>query len=315
VSRRPSPGFPDGRRFAFTILDDTDDSTVANAKPVYDLLYELGFRTTKTVWMEPCPEGSRLFFAAETMADPAYRAWVHEVAERGFELAWHGATMESSRRDRTERALAAFEREFGRAPRVHANHGQNRENLYWGARRYHHPLWRTVARIGYAFGGPVFEGENPASPYYWGDLGRRSVRYVRNLTFTELNLLAADPDTPYRLPDTPEVAYWFSTADAPDATAFRRLVTRARLDRLRDEGGVCILSTHLGKGYATGGRVDPDVAATLRHLAAQPGWFVPVSEVLDHLLAHGGGGVPSRAALFRLETAHVVGRLRERWRE
>ena len=42
--------FPEGRKFAFTILDDTDDATVENVRPVYDLLTELGFRTTKTVW-------------------------------------------------------------------------------------------------------------------------------------------------------------------------------------------------------------------------------------------------------------------------
>ena len=49
--------FPQGKRFAFTIVDDTDVATVANVKPLYDLLHELGFRTTKTVWPLGCPEG------------------------------------------------------------------------------------------------------------------------------------------------------------------------------------------------------------------------------------------------------------------
>ena len=313
MSRRLA--FPDGKTFAFTMLDDTDDATVANARPVYDLLYSLGFRTTKTVWMADCPEGSRIFFAAETMADPHYRDWVRELHARGFEVAWHSATMESSPRERTEEALEAFYHEFGRYPAVHCNHGQNRENLYWGSNRYRHALWRFLARVASSPRGPVYDGDDERSPYFWGDLCRRHIRFVRNLTFAELDVRANDPHTPYRLPDTPWVSYWFSTADAPDVAAFRRLVTRRHIDRLRNAGGVCILSTHFGKGFANGGRVDPDVEAVLRYLADQPGWFAPVSAVLEHLLAHGGGTTPSRGDLFRLEARHVLGRLRERWRE
>jgi hypothetical protein len=43
--------WPNGKSFAFTIVDDTDEATVNNVKPIYDLLYELGFKTTKTVWL------------------------------------------------------------------------------------------------------------------------------------------------------------------------------------------------------------------------------------------------------------------------
>ena len=53
--------FPNGARFAFTILDDTDDSTLENVKPVYDRLRAYGFRTTKTAWPFKSPETSRLF--------------------------------------------------------------------------------------------------------------------------------------------------------------------------------------------------------------------------------------------------------------
>ena len=47
--------FPGDARFAFTILDDTDDSTLENVKPVYDCLRSHGLRTTKTVWPVDCP--------------------------------------------------------------------------------------------------------------------------------------------------------------------------------------------------------------------------------------------------------------------
>ena len=62
-------------------------------------------RTTKTVWPLDCPEGSRNFFAAETLQDKKYLSFVHELADAGFEMASHGATMESSRRERTLEGL------------------------------------------------------------------------------------------------------------------------------------------------------------------------------------------------------------------
>ena len=97
--------FPNNKRFAFSILDDTDDATLRNVKPVYDALREHGLRTTKTVWPLDCPEGSRIFFAAETLQNKPYLDYVHELADDGFEVAFHGATMEPSRRERTIRAL------------------------------------------------------------------------------------------------------------------------------------------------------------------------------------------------------------------
>ena len=138
--------FPGGRRFAFTIMDDTDVATLANVGPVYRLLDELGFRTTKTVWPVACPEGSPNFSTSETLEDAAYLDFVLGLKSRGFEIAYHGATMESSTRDRTERALARFRELFGGPPRVYANHALNRENLYWGAERLDDPVLRALVR-------------------------------------------------------------------------------------------------------------------------------------------------------------------------
>jgi hypothetical protein len=43
--------WPDGKSFAFTVFDDPDRDVMHNTKPVYDFLRNLGFRTTKGVWM------------------------------------------------------------------------------------------------------------------------------------------------------------------------------------------------------------------------------------------------------------------------
>src|SRR5687768_18315262 len=99
------PRFPGGRRFAFTVIDDTDVATVENIRPVYRLLERLGMRTTKTVWPLSCPEGSRDFGDSETLDDPEYSEFVVDLARRGFEIASHGAKMESSTRERTLRGF------------------------------------------------------------------------------------------------------------------------------------------------------------------------------------------------------------------
>jgi hypothetical protein len=280
-----TPSWPGGRAFAFSILDDTDVATVENAAPVYRLLEELGMRTTKTVWPLACPEGSRNFSLSETLEDPGYRAWVDGLRERGFEITWHGATMESSTRARTLEGMERFRDAFGAYPRIHANHAFNRENLYWGTGRVDQPLLKALVQHALPTPEGFYQGHVEGSPFWWGDLCRERVEYVRNLTFDEPNLLRVNPSMPYHDPARPWVRWWFSCSDAEDAGEFNRLLRPEQQDRLEAEGGCCIVATHLGKGFATGGEVNRLVRRRLESLAARNGWFVPVGEILDHLRA------------------------------
>jgi len=133
---------------------------------------------------------------------------------------------------------------------------------------------------------------------------------VRNFTFTRINLLTVDPFMPYRLPQTRFVNYWFSTADAPDVDAFNRLLTVERIDQLEREGGVCIVSTHLGKGFSQDGKLNADTTEILRYLAGKPGWFVPVSDMLDYLLTYrnAAGGLTWKERL-QLECRFVIDKI------
>jgi hypothetical protein len=280
--------FPGGRRFAFTIMDDTDVATLANVGPVYRLLDELGFRTTKTVWPVACPEGSLNFSTSETLEDAPYLDFVLELKSRGFEIAYHGATMESSTRDRTARALDRFRELFGGPPRVYANHALNRENLYWGAERLDDPVLRALVRRAEAQAPGHYQGHVPDTPWWWGDLAGE-ITYIRNLTFSDINLRRINPSMPYQDARRPAVPWWFSASDAEDVEAFNALISPAAQDRLEHEGGVCIVATHLGKRFTEGGVVNPETRRLLERLAAKPGWFVPVGELLDWLRAQRQG--------------------------
>ncbi len=280
--------FPAGKRFAFTIMDDTDVGTVENLLPVYRLLESLGMRATKTVWPHRCPEGSANFGTSETLEDDHYRRFVLDLQRRGFEIAFHGATMESSHRERTVEALARFRETFGVPPRVHANHALNRENLYWGADRIDHALLRALYRLSLRESRDYYQGHVAGSPYWWGDRCTESIDYVRNLTFNDVNLLNVNPSMPYHDPAKPHVRWWFSASDAEDADGFVSLLSERNQDRLEREAGVCVVATHFGKGYASNGRVHPEAARLMTRLASKDGWFPTVVELLDWMRDDGG---------------------------
>jgi hypothetical protein len=121
----PQPGeanmkisWPGGSKFAFTIFDDTDWATTAKVKPVYDLLNDLGMRTTKSVWMfkgdgEPTNGG-------ETCEDRNYLEWVLSLQERGFEIGLHNIAPTTSAREQTLRGLDRFQEL--QSPRVPGEH-------------------------------------------------------------------------------------------------------------------------------------------------------------------------------------------------
>jgi hypothetical protein len=273
--------WPDGKRFAFTIVDDTDDATLENVRPVYDLLGALGIYTTKTVWVLRAAEDPR-WRGVDTLEDARYRDFVVGLQERGFEVALHGVRGTTSTRATIEQGLDAFAAILGRPPRIHVNHSKNADNLYWGAARL--PRWRRALRL-HGRGPEASHGHDPGSPHYWGDLCRARVDYVRGLTFTPIDTLSCDPYMPYHDPRYPLVNAWFSCSDGAEAPQFRRLLSPANVARLAESGGACIVYTHFGTpGFVTaGGQVAADIREILVAVSRQDGWFRPASEILDHL--------------------------------
>lgn len=306
--------YPNGAEFAFTILDDTDDTTLVNGPPVYDVLRDYGLRTTKTVWTFDVPHEQRgIYHAGETLETPDYLQWVQQLEREGFEIAFHNASMASSNRETTIRALDHLSTAFQRPVRLHCNHGQNRENLHWGAARYQSLPVNLLARLrdGSA-GARAYQGEVAGSPFYWSDIANRRISYIRSMAFCRLDGLHIPPYRPFK--DTAKLLQpvFFNTADAPDCRAFNQLVTKSSIDELRRNAGWAIVSTHLGKGFCTQGKVDDTFVATIKHLSSLSGWFVPASELLDFLVEQNGCRPIGSMERLRMESAHVIDRLRSR---
>jgi hypothetical protein len=272
--------FPNNKKFAFTILDDTDLSTVENVSPVYRLLDELDMRTTKSVWPLASVRHGRQ--GGASLQDPDYLKFILNLRNQGFEISLHNVRNHDSTREMVEQGLEEFRSLTGRYPRVQTNHSTNRDNIYWGAARFN---WlRLLYRAGTALKeGQNFEGHDPNTDFFWGDLCRERVDYVRNFVFSEINLDRVNPTMPYHDLARPFVNHWFSSCRGGNANSFCETLCEANQDRLEAEGGVCIMYVHFACGFATRGAVDTRVEALLRRLAARDGWFVPVSTLLDFL--------------------------------
>ena len=275
--------FPDGKKFAFTIVDDTDMATLERLRPLYEILERYGLRTTKTVWVRESNNESHPANRGVSLRDPAYREFILGLNQRGFEIALHGVRGGDSLRQETLDGIEEFSSIIGKRPSMQINHSINRDNLYWGPHLYASALFRTAVGLAVK---QQFDGHDPGSPYFWGDVAKQHVKFVRRFTFADINLYAINPSMPYHLDDKPFVNHWFPTADGNRMIEFDELLKTENLDRLEREGGVCIVFTHLGSGSfnRNGGPIpDPRFEERIKAIAARPGWFVPASTILEFL--------------------------------
>ena len=271
--------WPEGKEFAFTIVDDTDVSFLPRVSPVYEFLHANGFRTTKTAW--PLRARGRGITGGDCLEDEGYRKWVLELQSQGFEIAIHGVADETSDRARVLEGLDRFRRYLGHDPTMHVNHVGQDEAVYWGSARLDGPV-RSAYWLYRKYRGSSYEsfGHRPDSDKFWGDICYKRIRYVRNLVYPDINTIRADPLMPYHDPRRPFVRYWYSASYGSGLENFVRLVSEENQDRLRREGGACIVYTHLGSSFYP---LDPEFRRLMTRLGSLPGWFVPASTLLDYL--------------------------------
>ena len=275
--------WPQGKAFAFTVFDDTDNATVGNTKPIYDLLERLGLRTTKAVWVYP----SRGGFKGQTLADPDYLGWVQGLQAKGFEIGLHNVGDGAFTREEILAGLERFRELFGAYPRIHANHAGNPDNIYWLKDRFEWPyslayaLYSRLKRKRR----PISMGSLPGSEHFWGDACKAHIDYIRNFTCHSLDTLGFNPSMPYIEPRKLKYSNrWFSSSDGHTVEEFCDLLRPEAVARLRASGSACIVYTHFASGFVDAqGEVLPLVRERLEHVASLDGFFAPTSAVLDHL--------------------------------
>jgi hypothetical protein len=300
--------WPEGKEFAFTIFDDPDGQPTDVGRRVYDLLADLGLRTTKAVW--PIRGAGPPSDLGQTCQDDDYLQWTLGLQRAGFEIAFHNATFHTSNRAQTLRGLDQFAEYFGAPPTSMANHFFSHEEIYWGDQRVSglQRLFYNLLTLGKNRGRST--GHLEGHPNFWGDLCRERIRYVRNFVYGDINTLRCCPYMPYHDPQRPWVNYWFAGSEGSNCPTAVQQLSDANQDRLEAEGGACILYTHFGHGYVSEGRLDSEFRARIERLSKRPGWFVPVSTLLDFLHARRPDAVLTAAQRRELERRWLAHKVR-----
>jgi hypothetical protein len=298
--------FPENKKFAFSIFDDTDKATLENVGPVYKLLSNLGIYTTKSVFVFPQEDSDNPATRGQTLSDPKYLSFILELRDRGFEIGFHGARGISSKRADIIKAIEHFKEAIGYYPKVYANHLENKEKIYWNEKRFSLGILKLLYKI------LTFkrnfeekwrsEGNDPRSEYFWGDIVKKYITYVRNLTFPQINTLKINPSMPYYDPKKPYVNFWFSSSDGHDAKTFNKLLSKENIDKLEKENGVCIVYTHFANDFVANNEVNPTTKYLLTQLSKRDGWFAPVSTILDYLASKRNLHTLSLSEKIKIET-------------
>jgi hypothetical protein len=274
--------WPEGKQFAFTVFDDTDLATLENVKEVYSFLSECGFRTTKSVWPVRGQRETRA--GGATCEDKAYLEWLLGLRRDGFEIGYHNATFHSSLRDETIRAIERFAELFNHYPQSMANHVGCEESIYWGNYRLtglHEKIYNFLTRNRNK---DKFRGHIEGDKYFWGDICKEKIKYVRNFVFSGINTIKICPVMPYHDPKRKYVNYWFASSDGANVKKFNNCISETNQDRLEKEGGACIMYAHFAFGFLKEEHIDSKFRFLMERLSKKNGWFVPVSTLLDYLL-------------------------------
>lgn len=273
--------WPNNKKFAFTIIDDTDGGFVYNTEPVYKLLFDCNMRITKTVWVYP----PRDEFEGGCLLDAEYRDFIKDLQHKGFEIALHNVGSGLFGREEIKAGLEIFKKIIGSYPKIHINHANNADNIYWGIER-HSPFVKAIINSMYG-DRRRYKGSKKDSDQFWGDLCKEHIKYIRNHVFSDINTLKNDPRMPYRVKSKDEFSnYWFSASNGYTVEEFNDLVNPDSIDKLEEEGGVCIVYTHFSCDFVDeNGELDPSFERNIRYLSNKGGWFVPASELLDFMLA------------------------------
>jgi hypothetical protein len=266
-----------GKRFIFSIIDDTDDAFLENIRPIYDFLYEKRMLVTKTIWVYP-PRDKHS--KGDSLQNPKYLEFVKDLKKKGFEIGLHNVGSGDYTRQEIIEGLEEFRRLLREYPKIQINHSYNKDSIYGGYKRFNWPI-RALVKMMYPQYAGVFQGEEEESPFFWGDKHKEIIQFNRNHETDDINTIKYDRYMPYIDPKRSDyVNYWFSATFAPNQWIFNRLVTPESIRRLEKENGTCIIFTHLGY-YMKNGQIDPGFAERIEMLSRNPnGVYVPVSRVL-----------------------------------
>tara|TARA_Y100001968_G_C19389552_1_gene734796 strand:+ start:74 stop:1051 length:978 start_codon:yes stop_codon:yes gene_type:complete len=267
-------------KFRFSIIDDTDDATYENIKPIYDFLYSKKIFITKTVWVyPPRDKHSR----GDSLQRKKYLDYIRELSDKGFEIGLHNVGSGNFSRNEISRGVEEFKKKLGFYPKIQINHSYNMDSIYGGYKRFNWPINLLIKKL-YPQYSREFMGEVENSKYFWGDLHKKIIFFSRNHEFSDIITSNIDNLMPYKDPKRSKYAnYWFSSTFAPNQQVFKHVMSDKNIDRLEKSNGTSIIYTHFGYFFKNG-QVDIDFIKSIEYLSKKKnGIFKPVSKILNDI--------------------------------
>jgi hypothetical protein len=279
--------YPDGKDFAFTIIDDPDYGIIGEKFIMYDYLDNLGFKTTIPVWVLDNKHGTGEKGVLSntrgiTTTDKSYLKYMQSLQKKGFEICLHTVSPGNDLREETREGYELFKKHFRHYPKMNINHANNLENIYWGGDRFSNKILRFM----YKRMTTDFQGQKENSKYFWGDLCKEKTKYVRGWATDNINTSGTNTRMPYHVLDKPYVNYWFDCSDGYNYSKFMRLISDKNIKRLVSEKGTSIIYTHFAYGFVDRPThsLKRDFQEQLTKISRMNGWFAPASTILDRLL-------------------------------
>ena len=301
--------WPKKKEFAFTIIDDTDNSNINNIKPIYDYLTSKNIKTTKTVWIYP----SRDRYTGQTLQNNNYYKFIKLLKSDGFDIQLHNVGSGNFSRTEIIKGLDEFKQKLGKYPNMHINHCSNSDNLYWGHKRFGMILRKTMQII--EGSKKRFYGDEINSNYFWGDIAKEKIKFIRNRVFNGINTLKYDPKMPFREKRKIFSNYWFSSSDGHNLKQFNNLVTKSNIDKLKREKGLCIVQTHFASDFVDQqGKLDEIFKENINYLSKQNGWFVPANDILEYLLSQKKKDYVSSSYINKLDLRWLIDKIKKKYK-
>jgi len=273
---------PENYDFAFLIIDDTDCAQLPEIAEVYDLLFKNGLRTNKTVWVYPPKDNPKNY--GDSLTKLGYAAWVRKLQSQGFEIGLHNVGSGDFTREEIKSGLEKYKKILGSYPSIHVNHSYNADNIYSGEERFGRIFSKVIRTLYPKYKG--FQGGNPESIHFWGDLHKEKIKYSRNVELPTLNLNGYLNKIPFIYKNKQEYSnYWYPVTFAPNPWMWNKIVNPKSIDRLKKNRGAAIVYTHFGYYHLEYGRLDPGFESSIGYLGKQNGWYVTLSEFLDYQLS------------------------------
>lgn len=277
---------PYSYKFAFTITDDPDNGWFEQKKVVFDFLDSLDLKISIGVWMYKNFTGSAdddPFDQGIALDNNEYLEYIKTKKENGHTLFLHTITGGNDNSNVIRKGFEDYNKIFGEYPNHWINHFSNYDNIYWGEKRINWPLLRLVYKL---FKKKKFYGDNENSQYYWGDLCKKHITFVRSFGTNNINTQKANPSMPYHDPNKESVKYWYGCSDGYDCNKFNDILSEENVNQLINENGICILYTHFASAFVdTNNKLNPVSKQRLRYISQQEGgWFVPPETILNRLI-------------------------------